>query len=71
MTLASMLRIPVCMHNLPDESIFRPAAWRMYGTHEAMSADFRACATYGPLYGPYLFGGNDYGNHQCSQFGKL
>ena len=48
MTLASMLRIPVCMHNLPDESIFRPAAWRMYGTHEAMSADFRACATYGP-----------------------
>lgn len=53
MTLASMLRIPVCMHNLPDESIFRPAAWRMYGTHEAMSADFRACATYGPLYGPY------------------
>lgn len=48
-TLASILRIPVCMHNIPEEKIFRPSAWGAYGT-EPEGADFRACATYGPLY---------------------
>lgn len=49
-TLASMLRIPVDMHNLPEEGIFRPTAWMRHGD-DAQGADFRACATYGPLYG--------------------
>jgi L-fucose isomerase len=50
-TLASMLRIPVYMHNVPEERIFRPSAWRSFGTAELEGADFRACQTYGPLYG--------------------
>jgi L-fucose isomerase len=50
-TLASMLRIPVYMHNVPAERIFRPASWRTFGTAEPESADFRACSAYGPLYG--------------------
>lgn len=50
-TLASMLRIPVYMHNVPGEQIFRPAAWNAFGTAEPESADFRACANFGPLYG--------------------
>lgn len=49
-TLASMLRIPVYMHNLEEARIFRPAAWNLFGTHDLESADFRACAAYGPLY---------------------
>jgi L-fucose isomerase len=49
-TLASMLRIPVNMHNVPDEDVFRPSAWSAYGEGKEGS-DFRACATYGPLYG--------------------
>ncbi|BCM90372.1 L-fucose isomerase [Abditibacteriota bacterium] len=49
--LASILRIPVEMHNVPDEAIFRPAAWNRFGGIEDTSADYRACATYGPLYG--------------------
>ncbi len=49
-TLASMLRIPVSMHNVDEEKIFRPACWNAFGTQELESADFRACATYGPLY---------------------
>ncbi|MGG1880050.1 L-fucose isomerase [Paenibacillus cisolokensis] len=49
-TLASILRIPVSMHNVPKESIFRPRAWGLFGTEEAESADFRACETFGPLY---------------------
>src|SRR5206468_5214140 len=49
-TLASMLRIPVDMHNVPEERIFRPAAWSRFGTLDSQSADYRACATYGPLY---------------------
>jgi L-fucose isomerase len=49
--LASMLRIPVYMHNVPAEQIFRPAAWNAFGTSEPESADFRACANFGPLYG--------------------
>lgn len=48
-TLASMLRIPVDMHNV--ETIFRPNSWSRFGTHESQGADFRACANYGPLYG--------------------
>jgi len=50
-TLASMLRIPVNMHNVPDTRIFRPGAWGMFGTDNPEGADFRACKTYGPLYG--------------------
>jgi L-fucose/D-arabinose isomerase len=51
LTLASMLRIPVCMHNVPEESIFRPSAWGAFGTADMEGADFRACANFGPLYG--------------------
>ncbi len=49
-TLASMLRIPVNMHNVADEKVFRPAAWASFGTSDLEGADFRACAAYGPLY---------------------
>ena len=52
-TLASMLRIPVCMHNLEEDQLFRPSAWGMHGTEDLMSADFRACRNYGALYGSY------------------
>ncbi len=48
-TLASMLRIPVNMHNVADEQIFRPAAWGMHGMDKE-GADFRACQNFGPLY---------------------
>ncbi|WP_127130332.1 L-fucose isomerase [Pseudoflavitalea rhizosphaerae] len=48
-TLAAMLRIPVCMHNVPDERIFRPSAWSAFGM-DAESADYRACSTYGAIY---------------------
>ncbi|MDR1723119.1 MAG: L-fucose isomerase [Tannerella sp.] len=48
-TLASILRIPVCMHNIDDKDIFRPAAWNAFGMDKE-SADYRACATYGALY---------------------
>jgi len=51
LTLASMLRIPVYMHNVPHERIFRPSAWNAFGTADPEAADFRACQTYGPLYG--------------------
>ncbi|MEG6588278.1 L-fucose isomerase [Paenibacillus barengoltzii] len=49
-TLASILRIPVSMHNVPKEKVFRPRAWGLFGTEDAESADFRACAAFGPLY---------------------
>ena len=49
-TLASMLRIPVAMHNVADEDIYRPHAWSAFGTKDLESADYRACAAYGPLY---------------------
>lgn len=49
-TLASMLRIPVCMHNVSDEKIFRPSAWSAFGM-DAEGSDYRACDTYGPIYG--------------------
>ena len=48
-TLASMLRIPVCMHNVEDDKIFRPAAWNAFGMDKE-GADYRACAVYGPIY---------------------
>jgi L-fucose/D-arabinose isomerase len=50
-TLSSVLRIPVCMHNVPDRSILRPSAWNAFGTADLESADFRACSNFGPLYG--------------------
>ncbi|HEX5790580.1 MAG TPA: L-fucose isomerase [Luteolibacter sp.] len=50
-TLASMLRIPVYMHNVDEERVFRPSAWRAFGTADLEAADFRACSNYGPLYG--------------------
>lgn len=49
-TLASMLRIPVNMHNVDENKIFRPHAWSAFGTEDLESADYRACAEYGPLY---------------------
>ena len=49
--LCSMLRIPVCMHNVPEADIFRPSAWNAFGTSDLEGADFRACANFGPLYG--------------------
>ncbi len=48
-TLCSMLRIPVCMHNVPEETIFRPASWNAFGMDKE-GQDYRACAAYGPLY---------------------
>ncbi|MFP4581182.1 MAG: L-fucose isomerase [Candidatus Sumerlaeia bacterium] len=50
-SLASVLRIPVFMHNVPEEKIFRPAVWNSFGTDNMESADFRACQNFGPLYG--------------------
>ena len=52
-TLASMLRIPVYMHNVPEENLFRPHAWHSFGTADPEGADFRACEAFGPLYGHY------------------
>ena len=49
-TLASMLRIPVALHNVQDADVYRPHAWSAFGTKEPESADFRACAVYGPRY---------------------
>ncbi len=49
-TLASILRIPVCMHNMPDSQLFRPAAWNAFGMDKE-GADYRACKNFGPLYG--------------------
>ncbi len=48
-TLCSMLRIPVSMHNVPEEDIFRPASWNAFGMDKE-GADYRACAAYGPLF---------------------
>lgn len=49
-TLAAMLRIPVAMHNLEPDQLFRPSAWGLFGS-DSEGADYRACNTYGPLYG--------------------
>ena len=51
-TLCSMLRIPVCMHNVPDAEIFRPACWNAFGMDKE-GQDYRACAAYGPMYKSY------------------
>ena len=48
-TLCSMLRIPVCMHNVEEKDIFRPACWNAFGMDKE-GADYRACATYGPMF---------------------
>lgn len=48
-SMASMLSIPVCMHNVDEDAIFRPSAWNAYGS-DAEGSDYRACAAYGPLY---------------------
>jgi L-fucose/D-arabinose isomerase len=50
-TLAAMLRIPVNMHNVPAEQVYRPSAWSSLGTADPEGADFRACQAFGPLYG--------------------
>jgi len=50
MTLASMLRIPVCMHNLTESEAYRPSYWNAFGM-DGEGADYRACAALGPLYG--------------------
>ena len=52
-TLCSMLRIPVCMHNVPEKDIFRPSTWNAFGTKDREGADFRACKALGALYGKY------------------
>ena len=49
-TLASMLRIPVALHNLPEDRVYRPHAWAAFGTQDTEAADFAACKHYGPLY---------------------
>ena len=48
-TLCSMLRIPVCMHNVPEEKIFRPSAWNAFGMDKE-GQDYRACAAFGPQF---------------------
>ncbi len=49
-TLAAMLRIPVSMHNVAIDDIYRPHSWAAFGTNDLESADYRACQEYGPLY---------------------
>ncbi|MHA6529955.1 L-fucose isomerase [Paenibacillus sp. BAC0078] len=49
-TLASMLRIPVSMHNVEESRIFRPRVWSLFGTESLEAADYRACRNFGPLY---------------------
>ena len=49
LTLCSILRIPVCMHNIADKDIFRPAAWNAFGMDKE-GADYRACENFGPIY---------------------
>ena len=49
-TLASMLRIPVTMHNVEKEKVFRPHSWASFGTQDVQAADYAACKNYGPLY---------------------
>ena len=50
-TLASMLRIPVTMHNVPETKVFRPHCWAAFGTQDRQAADYAACKHYGPIYG--------------------
>jgi L-fucose isomerase len=53
LTLASMLRIPVYMHNVPEDRVFRPSAWTAFGSAGLQDADMRACSSFGPVYGRY------------------
>ena len=50
LTLASMLRIPVNMHNVADGDVYRPHCWTAFGTDDLQGADYRACSNYGPLF---------------------
>jgi L-fucose isomerase len=50
-SLAAILRIPVCMHNVPEERIFRPSTWTAFGAMDPQGADYRACNAFGPVYG--------------------
>jgi L-fucose isomerase len=50
-SLASLLRIPVAMHNVAEENIFRPSTWSLFGAQELQAADYNACKNFGPLYG--------------------
>ena len=52
-TLASILRIPVCMHNVEESGVFQPSAWAAFGVMDQQGADFRACRNFGPIYGQY------------------
>lgn len=49
-TLASMLRIPVDMHNVAESDVYRPSTWTRFGALDPQAADYLACRTYGPLY---------------------
>ena len=49
-TLCAMLRIPVNMHNVPEDKVYRPHCWAAFGTKDAQAADYAACRQYGPLY---------------------
>jgi L-fucose isomerase len=51
--LAGILRIPVSMHNVPQEQIFRPSAWTAFGAMDPQGADYRACSNFGPIYNRY------------------
>jgi len=53
LALASVLRIPVSMHNVSEDKVFRPSAWSMFGAQDPQGADFRACSNFGPLYGKF------------------
>ncbi len=53
LSLASLFRIPVTMHNVPESQVFHPSAWSMFGAQDPQGADYRACANFGPLYGKY------------------
>ena len=50
-TLAAMLRIPVAMTNVPEETVFRPHVWGLFGAGDPVGADYRACKNFGPIYG--------------------
>ncbi len=50
-SLAAMLRIPVAMHNVSKDDVFRPSAWNLFGAQEPQAADYRACQNFGPIYG--------------------
>jgi len=50
-TLAAILRIPVSMHNVPDDRVFRPSVWGAFGVMDPQGSDYRACENLGPLYG--------------------